>query len=126
MSCDEYSILYEKSANCLNCKLRGKYANHYENECIDFIPDGFYLEDEYSKAIEKCYFSCKSCSGGGNKDDHKCTECGEDYKYRNKEGTKCLLNCSEEYLYTDLQTKICYNDCIDNEIIERKYNVTII
>jgi hypothetical protein len=122
LSCDEYSILYEKSANCLNCKLRGKYAAHYENECIDFIPEGYYLEDENDKAIAKCYFSCKNCSEGGEKDNHKCIECGEDYLYRNKERTKCLPNCSEEYLYTDLQTKMCYNDCIENIVTERIYN----
>ena len=122
LSCDQLSILYEKSANCLNCKLRGKYAAHYENECIDFIPEGYYLEDENDKAIAKCYFSCKNCSEGGDKDNHKCIECGEDYLYRNKERTKCLPNCSEEYLYTDLQTKMCYNDCIDNIVTERIYN----
>ena len=122
LTCDENSILYEKSGNCLNCYARGKYANHYENECTDFIPEGYYLEDEETKAIEKCYFTCKNCEVGGDPNDHKCTECGEDYPYKNKEGTKCLEDCSKEYLYTDLQTKICYNDCIDNIVTERIYN----
>ena len=121
-SCDENSFLYEKSGNCLNCYARGKYANHYENECIDFIPEGYYLEDEQTKAIEKCYFSCKKCETGGNSNDHKCTECGDNYPYRNKEGTKCLEDCSKEYLYTDIQTKRCYNDCKDNIVAERIYN----
>ena len=122
LTCDENSILYEKSGNCLNCYARGKYANHYENECIDSIPEGYYLEDEQTKAIEKCYFTCKKCEVGGDSNDHKCTECGEDYPYKNKEGTKCLEDCSNEYLYTDLQTKMCYNDCIDNIVTERIYN----
>ena len=122
LSCDENSILYEKSANCLNCKLKGKYANHYENECIDFIPEGYFLEDEENKAIAKCYFSCKNCSEKGDSNDHKCIACGEDYLYQNKNGKKCLKNCSEEYKYTDLDTKRCYNDCIDNIISERIYN----
>ena len=122
LSCDDNSILYEKSANCLNCFIRGKYSNHYENECIDFIPEGYYLEDETNKAIAKCYFSCKNCSEGGDKNNHRCISCGENYIYRNKEGTKCLMNCSGEYLYTDIETKRCYNDCIDNIITERIYN----
>ena len=122
LSCDENSILYEKSGNCLNCYAKGKYAKHYENECIDFIPEDYYLEDEQNKAISKCYFSCKKCDSGGDSNNHNCIECGENYPYKNKEGTKCLEDCSKEYLYTDIQTKICYNDCKDNIIAERRYN----
>ena len=122
LSCDENSILYEKSGNCLNCYSKGKYANHYENECLDFIPEGYYLEDNQTNALEKCFYSCKSCEAGGDSNDHKCKECGENYPYRNKEETKCLENCSNEYIYTDLETKRCYNDCWDNLVEERKYN----
>ena len=122
LSCDENSILYEKSGNCLNCMAKGKYANHYENECIDFIPDGYYLENEENKALGICYFSCKKCITGGDSNVHNCTECKEGYTYKNKEGTKCLKNCSEEYLYTDEKNKMCYNDCLENIDTERKYN----
>ena len=122
LSCDENSILYEKSGNCLNCYAKGKYANHYENKCIDYIPEGYYLEDEETRALGICYFSCKKCETGGDSNDHRCTECGDNYPYSNKEGTKCLENCSKEYLYTDVQTKRCYNNCIDNIVEERIYN----
>ena len=122
LTCDENSILYEKSGNCLNCYAKGKYANHYENECIDFIPDGFYLEDESTKALGLCYFSCKKCDVGGDYNNHNCTECGEDYPYKNKEGTKCLKDCSIDYLYTDISNKRCYNDCLHNNDTERIYN----
>jgi hypothetical protein len=122
LSCDENSILYEKSGNFLNCYSKGKYANHYENECLDFIPEGYYLEDNQTNALEKCFYSCKSCEAGGDSNDHKCKECGENYPYRNKEETKCLENCSNEYIYTDLETKRCYNDCLDNIVEERIYN----
>ena len=122
LSCDENSILYEKSANCLNCMAKGKYANHYENECIDFIPDGYYLENAENKALGICYFSCKKCSTGGDSNAHNCIECGEGYAYKNKEGTKCLKDCSEEYLYTDEENKMCYNDCLENIDTDRIYN----
>ena len=122
LTCDENSILYEKSGNCLNCYAKGKYANHYENECIDFIPDGYYLEEESTKALGLCYFSCKKCEVGGDSNNHNCIECGEDYPYKNKEGTKCLEDCSIEYLYTDIPNKRCYNDCLDNINTTRIYN----
>ena len=70
LSCDENSILYEKSGNCLNCYAKGKYANHFENECIDFIPEGYYLENETNGAISKCYVSCKNCDKGGDSNNH--------------------------------------------------------
>ena len=122
LTCDEKSILYEKSGNCLNCYAKGKYANHYENECINFIPDGYYLENEENKALGLCYFLCKKCDEGGYSNDHKCTECGEDYPYQNREGTKCLENCSIEFLYTDIPNQRCYNDCLYNIDNERIYN----
>ena len=122
LTCYENYILYRKTANCLNCVARNQYVNYEQNGCIDFIPEGYYLLNEENKEIDKCYFSCKNCNKTGNSDDHKCIECGEDYPYKNKEGTKCLNDCSEEYLYTDIETKICYYDCKDNMITERIYN----
>ena len=122
LSCDENSILYPESTNCLNCFARNKYINYYRNECLDYIPEGYYLDDLENKSIGKCYFSCKSCDSRGDSNDHKCTECGETFIYKNKEGTKCIDDCLKEYSYVDIQTKTCYNDCIENLVTERMYN----
>ena len=122
LSCDENSILYPESANCLNCFVRNKYVNYYRNECLDYIPEGYYLDDDENKILGKCYFSCKNCNFQGDSNDHKCLECGETYIYKNKEGTKCIDDCLKEYSYVDIETKICYNDCSENLVSERIYN----
>ena len=121
-TCDENSILYKKSGKCLDCVSRNKFVNYEQNECINFIPEGYYLLNKENNEIDKCYYTCKTCYKGGDSNDHKCIECGDNYPYRNKEGTKCLHDCSEEYSYKDKETKICYNDCKDNIIRERIYN----
>ena len=51
----------EGTNNCLNCS---KYVNYDQNECIDTIPDGYYLEDEELGSLGKCYYLCKTCTAG--------------------------------------------------------------
>ena len=114
--CDENSIFYEKSSNCLDCVLRGKFVNYYQYDCIDFIPDGYYLLNEEDKTIDMCYKTCKSCLRKGNSNNHNCIECADAYN-----GQKCLDDCSKENLYVDEEDKKCYIDC-KNNINERKYN----
>ena len=119
--CDENSIFYPKSSNCLDCVIRNKYVNYYQYDCIDIILDGFYLYDEETKIIDSCYITCKHCEEKGDYSDHKCKECAEAYPYNYNNGEKCLDDCSKENLFADLETKICYNDCKDN-INDKKYN----
>ena len=121
LSCDDNSILYQESTNCLNFFARNKYINYYRNDCIEYIPEGYYLDNE-TKIIEKCYYSCKNCNSKGDSNDHKCLECAEGFIYKNKEETKCIDDCLKEYVYLDLETRICYNDCNENLVTERKYN----
>ena len=66
LKCDENSIFYEKSGNCLNCVIRDKYVNYYQYDCIDKIPDGYYLLNKSDNSIDKCYYTCKSCIESGN------------------------------------------------------------
>ena len=121
LSCDDNSIFYEYSNNCLNCALRDQYVNYYQYDCIGSIPDGYYLINNESRTIDKCYITCKYCLEKGNDDDHKCIECSEAYPYNFNNGQKCLDKCSEENLFLDVEDKKCYKDCEDN-INERKYN----
>ena len=65
-SCDEISILYPESTNCLNCFVRNKYINPYFNECLDEIPENYYLKDADNKLVDICYYTCKSCDIKGN------------------------------------------------------------
>ena len=61
LSCETDLKYYNLSNNCLNCE---KYVNYEQNECIDEIPEGYYLEDKDLGTLGKCYFLCKTCSAG--------------------------------------------------------------
>ena len=61
LSCEGSYKFYEKTKNCLDCP---KYVNYLQTECIDTIPDGYYLADKNLGTIEKCHELCKTCSEG--------------------------------------------------------------
>ena len=122
LTCDDKSIFYQKSANCLDCVLRDKYVNYYQYDCIDFIPDGYYLLDERNRIIDACYITCKHCNETGDSNNHKCTECADAYPYNFNNGQKCLDDCSEENLYLDSDNNMCYEDCKYNINETKKYN----
>ena len=81
ISCDENSVFYPKSSNCLNCSKRDKYVNYYQYDCIDYIPDGYYLFNTENNEIDLCYITCKHCNSKGNSKNHKCIECSDAYPY---------------------------------------------
>jgi len=122
LTCGENDLFYEKSSNCLNCVYLNKYVNYFQYDCIEYIPDGYYLSDPLTKIIDKCFISCKHCNMKGNSNDHKCTECSDAYPYNYNNGQKCLDDCSKEKLYLESENKICYRDCSNNNINDKKSN----
>ena len=60
LSCHNLYQLYSKSSNCLKCP---KYVNYEQTECIDDIPDGYYLAEQNTGVIDKCHELCKTCKG---------------------------------------------------------------
>ena len=116
LSCDNNNRFYEKSSNCLNCSYIGKIVNYYQYKCIDEVPDGYFLLDEESKRIDKCYITCKHCNIQGNSNNHLCTECAEAYPYNYNNGQKCLDDCSKENLFLESSNNKCYSDCSHNNL----------
>ena len=112
-SCDEISILYPESTNCLNCFARNKYINPYFNECLDEIPEGYYLKDADNKLVDICYYTCKTCQTKGNETNHQCLNCNEENPFTFQHST-CLDKCFKKDLYADLDSKQCFITCLDN------------
>ena len=81
LSCEGDLKYYNMSNNCLNCK---NYVNFEQNECIDEIPEGYYLEDKELGTIAKCHSLCKTCLAGPyTKNNHyymNCKSCLYDKK----------------------------------------------
>ena len=57
-TCHNLYKFYEKSTNCLKCE---KYVNFLQTQCIDKIPEGYFLLDENFGIIGKCHSLCKTC-----------------------------------------------------------------
>ena len=76
LSCEDDYNFYDKSKNCLKCP---KYVNYLQTECINEIPDGYYLNNEVLGTIEKCHELCKTCKSGPYYKDDKyymnCASC---------------------------------------------------
>ena len=57
-TCHNLYKFYEKSTNCLKCD---KYVNYLQTQCIDEIPEGYFLLDQNLGIIGKCHSLCKTC-----------------------------------------------------------------
>ena len=60
-SCPFGTIPFNNSYLCidLNCS---KYYNYNGTECIDEIPEGYYLYNETLKTVNKCDDKCQNCT----------------------------------------------------------------
>jgi hypothetical protein len=74
LSCEEEYNFYDKSKNCLKCP---NFVNYEQTDCLDKIPEGYYLLDKRLGTIEKCNEYCKTCSEGEyyDKDDNFYMNC---------------------------------------------------
>ena len=45
----------------LECEKNNKIYDYNQTECIDIIPEGFYINDSLFKTIDYCHKDCKSC-----------------------------------------------------------------
>ena len=73
-SCDKSGD--SNNHNCKTCASGYHFVYNKEGQCIlpSEKPDDTYL-DEDDDTYKKCYETCNACSGAGNAESHKCTEC---------------------------------------------------
>ena len=94
LSCYQGFKYLPESKNCFDCP---KYINYDQTDCIDEIPNGYYLKNATIGTIEKCYKLCETCDIGpyfeGETLRMSCTSC----KYEAKgEVPKIPGNCPEK------------------------------
>ena len=95
MNCESCSYpfkYYTKTKNCLNCNY---YVNYEQTQCLNNIPEGYYLVDKILGIIDRCYALCKTCSSGeyniGNELHMNCESC----LYKNNSKIRISGNCPE-------------------------------
>ena len=54
------NFLCEEDLKCKN------YFNYEHTECLDIIPEGYYMNNSRLKTIDKCNIKCKNCSTESN------------------------------------------------------------
>ena len=97
ISCNESHNYYPKYN-----EINDTYYNCYNNE------DGYYL-DTNNKVYKPCYSTCKKCTESGNDNNHKCTECIDNYISL---GSNCFQSCDKKII----EKNLCIDDCnLDNE-----------
>ena len=94
--------------------------NYEHTECLEELPDGFYVNDTLEKTIDKCNIKCKKCSVESNKN-NLCILCNIQENYYPKENDilneNGFINCYDNLLdgyYLDISSSIykpCYKTC---------------
>ena len=104
--CKENYILFNNS-NCINCKNENKYFNSEQNECIDIIPNGYFINNNIYNTLAKCYEKCKTCNEPSTSEENmKCLSCDDEKGLYLKEGTNNCISEIKEGEYLDNEDKI--------------------
>ena len=106
VSCDTDGGYYPKIDDENNI---GTFINCYNNEKI---PNGYYLNTT-TKYYEKCYETCKNCSGFGDEKDNNCTECIATYEFKTdfENDNNCYKICDKYYYFDENKKYFCVDEC---------------
>ena len=101
-----------------------KYYNYNMTECINEIPDGFFVNNTELRTIDKCHSNCKTCNKSATSGNNNCMRCkNESFYFCNG---NCLSECIHYYYYNDEKQLFCTedNNCPENYplLIEEENN----
>ena len=133
----EKEFLCEEDLICEN------YYNYNYTDCLDKIPEGYYLNDSALKTIDKCNIKCKECTFESTKS-NLCISCNNNENYfsivNESSNSNSFVNCyNQEFdgFYLDINESVykpCYSACKkcnelgdkdDNKCIECYSNFTL-
>ena len=82
------------------------YYNYYQTDCINEIPEGFYLNDSNQRTIDKCHSDCRECYGKATNNNTNCKSCFSDKMLLLG---NCVSNCPNGFVKDkfDSSKKIC-------------------
>ena len=154
----QYNKLIIEKKQCIDdCKKDEKYQFEYNKTCYKKCPDGAYPSEDYyicydenpegyyldkiNKTYKKCFETCSYCGIGGDKNNHNCLKCKDNYisNYNTMHITNCYqcnnyyyfnesneFNCVEKcdgkYNKLIVDERKCINDCKNDDIYKYEYN----
>ena len=93
--CPKRTYLSNKACLDLNCQ---NYYSYSQDECIDTIPEGYFLNNTSLKTIDKCHSDCKTCERLNTSINSYCKSCkGNKYFYLGN----CYDNCPKGSYYDE-------------------------
>ena len=92
----------------LNCENLGKFYNYDQNNCINEIPDGYFLNDTKYNTTDKCHSYCKTCDEKETSLNTNCKSCIDSVYLQYANFTNCTPNCTNGYYNDSNNNKICY------------------
>ena len=102
-------ISAENSYLCEEDLVCPKYYNYNRTECINEIPNGYFLNNSELNTIDKCDDDCETCDKKGDSINSNCKTCKSNKFFYNG---NCLLNCINGYYTDSLNNNIC--KCLSN------------
>ena len=97
-----------------------KYYTYNNNEYFEQVPEGYYIENELLKLIEKCDNKCKNCTKDSVNDNNKCISCNKnDYYYPIKDSVTNFIDCYNNktvpdgyFLDNEIEVySLCFSNC---------------
>ena len=106
-----------------------KYYNYDKTECINTIPDGFFVNDTTKGTIDKCHPDCRTCDKKETQNNTNCNTC---LNSKFLDLGNCLDNCpNNEFIQDPSNTEILSCYCSKNAkcslctLESLKYNLCI-
>jgi hypothetical protein len=107
------------ATTCVSCNYENKYYPLIDDKskCYrDYFQVSYYYFDDITKAFQKCYSSCQTCSGYKDISDQMCTKCKDNYYPLIDKTSNCFsANQAVDGYYYDDANKIfnkCYDSCL--------------
>ena len=101
------------------------FEDNYIYTCVQENPPDNYYFDTNDNAYKECMSYCKKCSKGGDRYNHNCDECGDDYTFLDDVfaiNNSCYLKCSNYYYFSVGLSEFSYQCC---DICPDEYNKII-
>jgi surface protein len=119
IKCNECSLESVQFDLCISCNESNNYFPK-DNEINDTFKNCYNDEDGYfldinNKVYKPCYSTCKKCTEYGSNDNHKCTDCYDNYTSL---GSNCFESCNKKII----EKNLCIDDCSLDDEYTLEYN----
>ena len=101
---------YENNYTCNQTLTCENFYNYNHTQCLEFIPEGYYLNDSLSKTLDRCHINCKTCNKKDNETNTNCLTCQNNLFL---DFGNCVTNCTRGYFTDSSNSNIC--KCPHNE-----------